>query len=86
MKKSYRNPIIYFKTSKHRNVRQKCKYFILKQNSGFHEKYIRYNFFVNSIKLKHFEKFRDTTEALAATTAAVEGKLTKSLKKVSSIL
>lgn len=34
------------------------------------------------LKLKHFEKFKDTTEALAATTAAVEGKLTKSLKKL----
>uniref|UniRef100_A0A6P7H5V3 Nucleolar protein 58 n=1 Tax=Diabrotica virgifera virgifera TaxID=50390 RepID=A0A6P7H5V3_DIAVI len=34
------------------------------------------------VKLKHFEKFGDTTEALAATTAAVEGKLSKSLKKV----
>ncbi|XP_067004036.2 nucleolar protein 58 [Anabrus simplex] len=34
------------------------------------------------VKLKHFEKFRDTTEALAATTAAVEGKLSKSLKKM----
>ncbi|CAH0547279.1 unnamed protein product [Brassicogethes aeneus] len=34
------------------------------------------------IKLKHFEKFADTTEALAATTAAVEGKVSKSLKKV----
>ncbi|CAK9821541.1 Nucleolar protein 58 [Anthophora retusa] len=34
------------------------------------------------VKLKHFEKFVDTTEALAATTAAVEGKLCKSLKKV----
>ncbi|KAL0280525.1 UNVERIFIED_CONTAM: hypothetical protein PYX00_001791 [Menopon gallinae] len=33
------------------------------------------------IKLKHFEKFSDTTEALAATTAAVEGKLSKQLKK-----
>lgn len=33
------------------------------------------------VKLKHFEKFADTTEALAATTAAVEGKLCKSLKK-----
>ncbi|KAK0161294.1 hypothetical protein PV327_009779 [Microctonus hyperodae] len=33
------------------------------------------------IKLKHFEKFADTTEALAATTAAVEGKLCKTLKK-----
>lgn len=35
-----------------------------------------------SVKLKHFEKFADTTEALAATTAAVEGKISKSLKKV----
>ncbi|XP_051162618.1 nucleolar protein 58-like [Leptopilina boulardi] len=34
------------------------------------------------VKLKHFEKFADTTEALAATTAAVEGKLGKSLKKI----
>ncbi|KOC65399.1 Nucleolar protein 58 [Habropoda laboriosa] len=34
------------------------------------------------VKLKHFEKFVDTTEALAATTAAVEGKLCKSLKKI----
>ncbi|KAG8297645.1 Nucleolar protein 58 [Homalodisca vitripennis] len=34
------------------------------------------------VKLKHFEKFVDTTEALAATTAAVEGKVCKSLKKV----
>nr|CAI5843915.1 unnamed protein product [Callosobruchus analis] len=34
------------------------------------------------IKLKHFEKFNDTTEALSATTAAVEGKIPKSLKKV----
>lgn len=34
------------------------------------------------MKLKHFEKFTDTTEALAATTAAVEGKISKSLKKV----
>ncbi|CRK94804.1 CLUMA_CG008298, isoform A [Clunio marinus] len=33
------------------------------------------------LKLKHFEKFGDTTEALAAATAAVEGKLAKSLKK-----
>ncbi|XP_032685482.1 nucleolar protein 58-like [Odontomachus brunneus] len=33
------------------------------------------------ITLKHFYKFEDTTEALSATTAAVEGKLCKSLKK-----
>ncbi|XP_063227967.1 nucleolar protein 58 [Bacillus rossius redtenbacheri] len=34
------------------------------------------------VKLKHFEKFLDTTEALAATTATVEGKLGKGLKKL----
>ncbi|XP_078259838.1 nucleolar protein 58 isoform X2 [Rhinoraja longicauda] len=34
------------------------------------------------VKLKHFEKFQDTTQALAAATALVEGKLGKSLKKV----
>ncbi|KAJ8349881.1 hypothetical protein SKAU_G00250110 [Synaphobranchus kaupii] len=34
------------------------------------------------IKLKHFEKFQDTTEALAAATALVEGKMGKTLKKV----
>ncbi|XP_018409515.1 PREDICTED: nucleolar protein 58 [Nanorana parkeri] len=34
------------------------------------------------VKLKHFEKFQDTTEALAAATALVEGKLGKNLKKV----
>ncbi|XP_077399017.1 nucleolar protein 58 [Vanacampus margaritifer] len=34
------------------------------------------------VKLKHFEKFQDTTEALAAATALVEGKMGKSLKKV----
>lgn len=33
------------------------------------------------IKLKCFEKFSDTTEALAAATAAVEGKISKPLKK-----
>ena len=32
------------------------------------------------MKLKHFQKFIDTTEALAATTAAIEGKLPKSLR------
>lgn len=33
------------------------------------------------VKLKHFQKFADTTEALSAATAAVEGKLSKTLKK-----
>ncbi|XP_034007023.1 nucleolar protein 58 isoform X1 [Trematomus bernacchii] len=34
------------------------------------------------VKLKHFEKFQDTTEALAAATAMTEGKIGKSLKKL----
>ncbi|KAI5634718.1 snoRNA binding domain, fibrillarin domain-containing protein [Phthorimaea operculella] len=33
------------------------------------------------VKLKNFIKFEDTTEALAATTAAIEGKVSKPLKK-----
>lgn len=37
--------------------------------------------FFFSVKLKHFEKFTDTTQALAAATAAVEGKIAKPLKK-----
>ena len=32
--------------------------------------------------MKHFSKFGDMTEALSAATAAVEGKMSKSLKKV----
>jgi len=34
------------------------------------------------VKLKHFEKFLDTTDALGAATAAVEGKVSKPLKKM----
>ncbi len=34
------------------------------------------------VKLKHFAKFGDMTEALSAATAAVEGKMGKRLKKV----
>lgn len=36
----------------------------------------------NILKLKHFEKFDDTTQALAAATATVEGKVSKPLKKL----
>jgi nucleolar protein 58 len=32
--------------------------------------------------LKHFEKFTDTTDALGAATAAVEGKVSKPLRKL----
>lgn len=34
------------------------------------------------VKLKHFQKFKDTTEALSAALAAVEGKMSKGLKKM----
>ncbi|CAF5068488.1 unnamed protein product, partial [Rotaria sp. Silwood1] len=36
----------------------------------------------NILKLIHFEKFEDTTQALAAATATVEGKISKPLKKL----
>ena len=36
----------------------------------------------SSVKLKHFSKFVDMTDALSAATAAVEGKMSKNLKKV----
>jgi nucleolar protein 58 len=39
-------------------------------------------FFLLSLKLTHFEKFEDTTQALAAATATVEGKISKPLKKL----
>lgn len=38
--------------------------------------------FFLSVKLKHFSKFVDMTDALSAATAAVEGKMSKGLKKV----
>jgi len=34
------------------------------------------------VKLKHFQKFADTTEALAAITGIIEGKMSKPLKKL----
>jgi len=36
----------------------------------------------NVVKLKKFQKFEDTTEALASATALVEGKMSKTLKKL----
>merc|ERR1712183_801883 len=36
----------------------------------------------NVVKLKKFQKFEDTTEALASATALVEGKMSKTLKKM----
>ena len=34
------------------------------------------------ISLKHFERFRDTTEAISSATALIEGKMGKKLKKM----
>ena len=34
------------------------------------------------MKLKHFQKFADTTEALSAITGVIEGKMSKPLKKL----
>ena len=36
------------------------------------------------VSLKNFSKFEDTTQALAAATALIEGKMSSDLKKVSS--
>ncbi len=34
------------------------------------------------ISFKHFERFRDTTEAVSSATALIEGKMSKKLKKM----
>ena len=34
------------------------------------------------LSLKHFERFRDTTEAISSATALIEGKMNKKLKKM----
>lgn len=37
------------------------------------------------VKLQHFVKFEDTTQALAAATALIEGRMSSDLKKVISV-
>lgn len=88
-RRNYRSPMTCTMISKLPNVPVKCEYtfWVIVFSSWpsphiFQSKVNLCFVFVRRIKLTHFEKFRDTTEALAATTAAVEGKLTKSLKKV----
>lgn len=54
------------------------KIFVLKRKNEF-ERYLSLYF---SIKLIQFERFEDTTNALAAITATIEGKLSKPLKKL----
>lgn len=54
----------------------------LQQSDNLYEDFETIENAKNVVKLKSFQKFEDTTEALAATTAAVEGKMSKSLKKM----
>ena len=54
----------------------------LQQSENLYEDFETVESAKNVVKLKKFQKFEDTTEALAATTAAVEGKMSKSLKKM----
>jgi len=54
----------------------------LQQSDNLFEDFQDVNSAKNVVKLQSFSKFEDTTEALAAATAAVEGKMSKSLKKV----
>ena len=54
----------------------------LQQSDNLYEDFETVDSAKNVVKLKKFQKFEDTTEALAATTAAVEGKMSKSLKKM----
>eukprot|EP00096_Caligus_rogercresseyi_P016578 TRINITY_DN929_c0_g1_i1.p1 TRINITY_DN929_c0_g1~~TRINITY_DN929_c0_g1_i1.p1 ORF type:complete len:540 (-),score=227.29 TRINITY_DN929_c0_g1_i1:161-1732(-) len=53
----------------------------LKKCDNLYEDFKTLNDAKNVVKLKKFCKFEDTTEALASATAAVEGKLSKGLKK-----
>jgi len=54
----------------------------LQKSDNLYEDFVDLDSAKNVVKLQKFQKFEDTTEALAATTAAVEGKMSKSLKKM----
>jgi len=54
----------------------------LQQSDNLYEDFKSVESAKGVVKLKKFQKFEDTTEALAATTAAVEGKMSKTLKKM----
>jgi nucleolar protein 58 len=54
----------------------------IQQSDNLYEDFETVESAKNVVKLKCFQKFEDTTEALAAATAAVEGKMSKSLKKM----
>jgi len=54
----------------------------LQQSDNLYEDFKTVDSAKQVVKLQSFSKFEDTTEALSAATAAVEGKMSKSLKKV----
>ncbi len=54
----------------------------LKQSENLYEDFATLDGAKKVVKLKMFEKFEDTTEALASATAVVEGKMSKGLKKL----
>jgi len=54
----------------------------LQQSDNLYEDFKTVDSAKGVVKLQSFSKFEDTTEALSAATAAVEGKMSKSLKKV----
>lgn len=56
--------------------------FKLAQSENLYEDFQTVESAKGFVKLQSFSKFEDTTEALSAATAAVEGKMCKSLKKV----
>ena len=73
-KKNYKKLKIYTSISNHQKKLQLCTIFILFSLIDI------FRYF--SLKLIQFEKFDDTTQALAAATATVEGKISKPLKKL----
>ena len=54
----------------------------LRQSENLYEDFATLDGAKKVVKLKMFEKFEDTTEALASATAVVEGKMSKGLKKL----
>ncbi len=54
----------------------------LKQSENLYKDFETVDSAKKVVKLKSFDKFEDTTEALASATAAIEGKMSKGLKKV----
>jgi len=58
------------------------KKFQAQQSENLYEDFETLDAAKGMVKLQSFSKFEDTTEALSCATAAVEGKMSKSLKKV----